>query len=706
MLKFVNQCFRRLKPCWHMFFVGIAFAAFSLTPLSSFFEDRYGLYALFLLRGPEKPPAEIVVVAINDATAQALDFSDDLNQWPRSLHVELVKRLHLEGAELIGFNIFFGASRPEDAEFAKAIKESGAVLGADFFAQKIVREGVYKNELGKPTPLLADAMLSSGPSILMPGEETEKFPIWHGIHHENPTFVVKFLQYHLLKSLSGLGKTNAELLSSIQNTPEELLSLDLSEKQRADVLSWVDVYGHREPRYFNYYGPSFDIQHIPYQAFFSKESKKSFDLQGKLVIVGFSENLHFGNNVDVFDTPFSTMSSLDLMATAFANLLDYPRKITPAFDSAETGLLIFIWSVLLGLCVLKFKHISYCVLYVLVLATVYGFLASWQFNVNTVLLPFVLPVFIQPFMTLLACVCMFYQRHKHAHENAKVALDHMLPDHVVEKVIQSQQPVSLEETVGACMATDVANYTALAEKLDNRELRRLMDAYFKMLFSCVKKRQGIVSDVVGDAIMAYWLDVADSERRKKVLLAALDIRKSVAQFQIDYEVVMPIRIGLHCGPLQVGFYGGDEHSAFRATGDAMNVVSRIEGINKLLGTSILVSTEMMEGLSGFLTRPLGAFQVQGKEKLIHVFELLDVEANASLELKEMLTRFDAALMLCRQGAWQNAFYCLDELFHEYPQDGPIRFFRKIAGENHLQNAKPLKSVLVEKPEKAQWVVAS
>ena len=114
---------------------------------------------------------------------------------------------------------------------------------------------------------------------------------------------------------------------------------------------------------------------------------------------------------------------------------------------------------------------------------------------------------------------------------------------------------------------------------------------------------------------------------------------------------LPTRIGLHAGPMLLGNIGAIDHYEYRAVGDIVNTASRMDGLNKFLGTQILVSAEVLQQLDGFLTRELGTFLLAGKSKPLVVHELLCPLGESTPQQRSLCSLFAEALGAYRAQAW-------------------------------------------------------
>ena len=216
------------------------------------------------------------------------------------------------------------------------------------------------------------------------------------------------------------------------------------------------------------------------------------------------------------------------------------------------------------------------------------------------LVPLIVPVGVQIPLLCFGAVLWKYIDTNRERRNIREAFGYYLPDAVVDQLADSVAHVKTggQLVYGICLFTDAAQYASLAETMDPQGLGRFMNAYYAAVFEPVRRRGGIVSDVIGDAMLAIWAAAEpDATLRKQACLAALEIADAVDQFKhTSGTLELPTRIGLHAGPMLLGSIGALDHYEYRAVGDMVNTASRVEGLNKFLGTQILVSAECCNSL--------------------------------------------------------------------------------------------------------------
>jgi adenylate cyclase len=205
-----------------------------------------------------------------------------------------------------------------------------------------------------------------------------------------------------------------------------------------------------------------------------------------------------------------------------------------------------------------------------------------------------------------------------------------------------------------------------------------MNSYYERLFVPVKANGGVVSDVVGDSMMAIWAKPnPDANLRAAACRAALEIAEAIRAFNQQQTVTLQTRIGMHAGHILVGNIGAVDHFEYRPVGDIVNTASRMEGMNKYLGTQILVSDQVLHRVQGFMTRLLGVFQPFGKANAITIHELLGYEKEASSEQQALRRSFQTGLSAFQHRRWNEAVSAFERTLSVYRADGPSIFYLKL-----------------------------
>ena len=137
---------------------------------------------------------------------------------------------------------------------------------------------------------------------------------------------------------------------------------------------------------------------------------------------------------------------------------------------------------------------------------------------------------------------------------------------------------------------------------------------------------------------------------------------------------MPIRIGIHAGEMLLGNIGAMNHFEYRPVGDIVNTASRLEGLNKFLGTHILASQDAFAPQSGISGRSVGRFVLKGKSLPVQVYQLLPEQERSTGEEDEMGRMMEAGLRAFRHRHWDQAEAWFHRILRIDAIDGPALFY--------------------------------
>ena len=289
---------------------------------------------------------------------------------------------------------------------------------------------------------------------------------------------------------------------------------------------------------------------------------------------------------------------------------------------------------------------------------------------------------IVPLAIILPAVFLLVVIHRYAtarreREHVRQALRLYLPEHVVEQLSCDLSYIRTGDQMiyAACLLSDAENYTTLAEQMDPRELSRLMKDYYEHLFRPVNQQGGLVCNVVGDAMFALWpARQTRLTQRTGACQAALQILDAVECFNDDHpEHRLPTRIGLHAGDLLMGNIGAADHFEYAPVGDIVNTASRLEGLNKHLGTRIVASAEAIDGVTAVGTRFVGSFLLGGKTQPVDVYEVTSRQGRKTTYDCGSDT-FSEALRLFRLRRWDEAAARFRAVLSVMADDGPSLFY--------------------------------
>ncbi len=203
---------------------------------------------------------------------------------------------------------------------------------------------------------------------------------------------------------------------------------------------------------------------------------------------------------------------------------------------------------------------------------------------------------------------------------------------------------------------DVTGFTGLSEKLGPK-IVQLMAPFFSAASSAIARHDGTIDKFMGDAVMAFWgAPRADPDHAENACRAALDLVATVAATGIrdDTGAPLSIRLGLNTGEALVGNIGSEERLNYTAIGDVVNVASRLEGANKVYGTSILIGPETRRAAGDtIIVRELDTLAVFGRTGGLVIFELIAM-ADSFEGPRAWITAYETGLAHYRNRRFEQA----------------------------------------------------
>jgi len=275
------------------------------------------------------------------------------------------------------------------------------------------------------------------------------------------------------------------------------------------------------------------------------------------------------------------------------------------------------------------------------------------------------------------------------------AFGQYLSPEVIRRLLLNPQLVEPRKTEISVMFSDIRGFTTISEKLDAQDLAHFLNLYLSDMTRIVFDRHGTLDKYIGDAVMAFWgAPFEEPGHATRACESSLDMMKRVGELQKQWKAEgkphLDIGIGLNTGVASVGNMGSSLRYGYTALGDAVNLSSRLEGLNKDYGTHIIVNESTYKAVkdSNFIFRELDLIRVKGKLQPVTIYELVGRGSDASAETSELLARFVAARTLFQSRRWQEAQQAFQSILESNPTDGPSRTYWKRCQE-YLFDEPPL-----------------
>ena len=622
----------------------------------------YDIYSC--LRGSTTSPGNIVIVGIDDESFLRMNLPWP---WPRSLHGQLIKALGTSGAKAIVMDIIFSdPSTPrEDKTMAEAIKQYGnVVLAADI---EIVRAEKFTREI-----------------LVTPIEE--------------------FLNAGAYFGVSSIPVDADNVVRRFFWGTQDAPSLELSALRMLGVTREKD---YRKMVHFT--GPANHIPYVPYH----KALKPDFYLpegffKDRIIIVGkYSRQSKEGNEltgkyrlhlqppspvrgVDMFATPFYIIDDrltpgVEIHANMLLSLLE-DDALKPLKRTEAVMLIIFL-SVFLTFLNRKWSPLKSISLNVVV-AISYLFLSYFLFSKQGLFLPFSAPLS-AIFINFLSSGVISYVGVERKRRHLRKAFSLYLSPQVAKKVLDSPERLKLggQRVYATVLFSDLAGFTEMSEMNEPEEVVSILTRHTTEMTRIIFKYNGTLDKFIGDAIMAVWgVPVEDEDQALHACLAALEMQRRMKTLADEIKISgykLSMRVGINSGIVMAGNMGSEERFDFTVIGDNVNIASRLESLNKMYGTEIIISESTMKKIAGRLAvRELDSVKVKGKRQDIKIFELINGEKVSFIEI------FEKGLNLYREGHFDAALVKFCEALEKNLEDKPSRLFIKRC--EYLTNTPPEK----------------
>lgn len=591
---------------------------------------EFDFLTVFTSSGKSSLP--ITIVGIDEASFSTMGIQWP---WPRGLHARLIERLSKGGAAVIAFDLVFSErSNPvEDQKFAKAIKKAGTVILA---ADQAYEETLFTKQWTRVEPLqlfrdnggvagLTTVALDSDLVIRQVPDSQDAF--WR-------------------KVINAFQQARPGLIPELQFKPNSLI---------------------------RYLGPTHTYPYVSYSQVVNGDKSIPADFfQDQIVLVGRDVRASpeaGAAQADTFSTPFLNYTKwltpgVEIHATIIENIINQ-QTISKA--GHETVILLLTAIALLSVAGVIRWHPLYSGLYFLLLLAGMAGLAWRLFEHYNYWLPVasamsaVITIYIG-----MAMLSYFLERQRG--REIKSAFSRYVSADVVNEMIAHPERLKLggERRELTLLFSDMAGFTSISEKLQPDVVAKLINAYLTEMTKVVMAYEGTVDKFIGDAVMAFWgAPLEDELQALHACEAARDMQAAMAGLVPLYEEhgvhAVAIRIGVHSGVATVGNMGSEARFDYTALGDTVNLAARLEGVNKLYGTGILISADTVKRIGGKLPlRPVDKVRVKGKQQPVEIFTISE---NVELNL---LTR--RAIDEYRSRNWDASVALWAEITRQNPGD--------------------------------------
>ncbi|MGH7796932.1 MAG: CHASE2 domain-containing protein [Candidatus Binatia bacterium] len=352
-------------------------------------------------------------------------------------------------------------------------------------------------------------------------------------------------------------------------------------------------------------------------------------------------------------------------------LLDHVAIWAAAMAGAVLALLV--WRVLVVLVAL-----------LLVLGLVAG-ATAWGFGEAGLLLPGV-PVALAWVLSAAGCNFVMHSAGLRERTQLRRSFESYLDPRIISQMMQGDTLPSFggEHREVTAIFTDIAGFTTTAETLDAATVAGLLGDYFGVLTDVVVQNGGLVNDFIGDGLVVlFGAPMHQPDHADRAVAAALAMDEASRRFSAGLAARGiewgHTRIGVHTGMALVGNIGTRGKLKYGALGDTLNTASRVEGLNKYIGSRVAVTGETAAQCRRQAFRPVGDIIVKGRKNAIPVLAPV-----APADPPALLARYTEAYATLTQEK-PEAAELFAALHRDFPADALAAFHagRLAAGENGL-----------------------
>lgn len=279
-------------------------------------------------------------------------------------------------------------------------------------------------------------------------------------------------------------------------------------------------------------------------------------------------------------------------------------------------------------------------------------------------------------------------------EKLRQAFGQFLDPRIVANVINpltGELRASADRRKATILFSDIAGFSGIGEQLTAANVVGLLNHYFTAATTGIRRHHGIVDKYIGDAVMAFWTTpFSEGENQARdACFACLEMRPAFAQIEKDISQItglrrnipkFHVRLALATGDTLIGTIGSATTKSFTVIGDTVNLASRLEGVNKVYGTDLIINEDCFRLAELEIeAREIDLLTVYGKTEPVRIYELLGKQGQIDPTLDELRHAFAPALQHYRDQNWVEAEKAFQKCLKIKSHDGPtLEFLSRLA----------------------------
>jgi adenylate cyclase len=567
---------------------------------------------LLWLQG-QRYASDVVIVAIDDDAFESLGRRQPLQ---RAYIARLLRGLQRSGAAVVGLDIALTSSTTPagDAAVAKAIR----VFSQEGVSRVVLTDTMPPGRNPLAAPAFLRALVRSSDSIPVDDDGVVRrvaFLVPPVLGPPKPALS--------LATLARMAGMNQGTLQEALDREGGVLPLPIWRSDRGWDMSAGSpiVIRPGELWRINFVGPRGSILTIPSSAVVAlgnpgSDIARDNPLRDRIVLVGGT----FWESRELYQTPHGPMPGVEIHAN-LVHMLATRSFIRPTGWAISLGIQVAVVLVA-GIVLVRLRPLPGTIV-CLAGSLLVGVPGSYfAFHRGGYWVDFLLPVLVTCLLGLGAEAL--------ARRRFRDAFGRYVSQEVMGQVLTEAPSLRGERREVSILFSDLRGFTALAEGMGAEAVAAHLNEYFTAMTAAIFAYRGMVNDFIGDAVMAvFGAPLPDPDHAVHAVQSALAMEQALQALNQRWAAAgrpaLRMGIGIHTGEVFAGNVGGEQRVKYAVIGDPVNVAAWVEGVNKDLGTTILMTeeTRMLLG-ERVRARDCGETHVKGRSRTVRVHEVLTV----------------------------------------------------------------------------------
>jgi adenylate cyclase len=617
--------------------------------------------------------------------------------WPRTVMRDLLLRLTGEGAAAVGFDVLFAEpDRLSIEQVAKRLPATQASLLMQHAAEERTNDQAFADALAQ-TPNVLGINLTNGSTASPPhkagfviaGDDPGRsIPSFSGASGNLPILesaakgigAINWLpdRDQIVRRVPLLYRVGTEFVPSLAAEVLRVAQGVSTYVLKAANASGETAFGHNtglnhlkigdieiptdaDGGLFISFRPSNPAAYIPVWKVLAGEVSQD-EVAGRIVLVGTSAP----GLLDLRATPLnSAMAGVEVHAQVIEHILAGRSLVRPDYGLALEESIMIVLGLLLATILPRVTATWAATSGLLVIAAI--LLGGWlAFRYWGLLIDAAYPALALGFIT--GALTFYVYRGVETQRTAiRSAFGHYLAPQVIEELIADPNKLELGGEIRelTLMFCDVRNFTSISEQLSAAELTHFVNELLTPLSEAILDHRGTVDKYMGDAIMAFWnAPLDDPTHADQACEAALEMAARLKALNQKWaQQATPERpfqevkigIGINTGECCVGNFGSSIRFDYSAMGDEVNVTSRLEGLSKVYGVTVVIGERaLLETKQDFPVLELDIVMVVGRGRPTRIYTLLQLLGDDPEQLARLQEKHKEFLEAYRQQRWDEA----------------------------------------------------